>query len=299
MKKLLKLMLAIAMPLTMVGCSSTPEDEETANILCPSGAPSLSLVSIYDDVVDAGGSITFVDGSDTLVAELSKEDSEYDIIVAPINVGAKLIAADSTDYLLAGVLTWGNLYIVGTADADLSGEGEIALFGSGAVPEMIYNQTKDEIGITLTETYYDSATLVQEQLLAGNVEAGILAEPVATATIAKASQAGIELTVLADLQEYFNDGEGYPQASIFIKSDEYYNDLLDSLDEWTNNGYEDVENLIDSIGAETLGLPSTTVAVNSLDRQNISYVAASDCVDELTDFLALYEIEFSEDMIHD
>ena len=51
------------------------------------GAPALSIQGAADleDV-----SIEYVDGSDLLTSELAKEDGEYDIIVAPTNVGAKV-----------------------------------------------------------------------------------------------------------------------------------------------------------------------------------------------------------------
>ena len=53
------------------------------------------------------GEIQFVDGTDQLIAQLSKADSEYDIIIAPINIGAQLIAKNQTSYRLKSILTWG------------------------------------------------------------------------------------------------------------------------------------------------------------------------------------------------
>ena len=72
-----------------------------------------------------------VAGSDALLAALSKKDSEYDAVVAPINVGATLIEKEKTDYVLDSVVTWGNLYIVGTDESALSEEGMFAAFGRG------------------------------------------------------------------------------------------------------------------------------------------------------------------------
>lgn len=66
MKKFFSLLLSLIMFLTMTGCSS-PKEDDTIKILCPTGAPSLSLVSVYENVTKEG-KIDFVDGSDQLVA---------------------------------------------------------------------------------------------------------------------------------------------------------------------------------------------------------------------------------------
>ena len=134
MKKGFKFILVVALSLTMFGCHSN--EKTSINILCPTGAPSLSLVSEYENLIK-DGRVDFVDGSDTLVSELVKDNSEYDMIIAPINVGAKLMAEKQTQFQLTGVLTWGNLYLVGTDEKELQNEGEIALFGKGSVPEYI------------------------------------------------------------------------------------------------------------------------------------------------------------------
>lgn len=154
MKKLFKYLLCFMMLTTVVGCSgstNSSDESDTANILCPVGAPSLAFVSEYENITK-NGKIDFVDGSDQLVAELSKDNSEYDIIVAPINLGAKLIASDQSDYRIQAVITWGNLYLVGTSKEALSQTGELALFGEGAVPQLIVEATNIET--SLTPTYY-------------------------------------------------------------------------------------------------------------------------------------------------
>ena len=251
MKKLFKYLLCFMMLTTVVGCSggtNSSDESDTANILCPVGAPSLAFVSEYENITE-NGKIDFVDGSDQLVAELSKDNSEYDIIVAPINLGAKLIASDQSDYRIQAVITWGNLYLVGTSKEALSQTGELALFGEGAVPQLIVEATNIET--SLTPTYYQSATLVQQQLLAGNVQVGLLAEPLASATIAKAKQSGLELSIITDLQESYGE-DGYPQAAIFVKEGKNYDSLFSKIDEFTNNGYDGLKEDLENIGIETL-----------------------------------------------
>ena len=170
----------------------------------------------------------------------------------------------------------------------------MALFGEGAVPQLIVEATNIET--SLTPTYYQSATLVQQQLLAGNVQVGLLAEPLASATIAKAKQSGLELSIITDLQESYGE-DGYPQAAIFVKEGKNYDSLFSKIDEFTNNGYDGLKEDLENIGIETLGLPSVDITVNSIERQNLHYRPASECAKQIEDFLKLYNIEYSDDMI--
>lgn len=296
MKKITKICTALFMAFTMIGCSSSNDESASVKILCPSGAPALAFVSEYENIVKEG-KIDFVDGSDLLMAEFIKEDSEYDIIVAPINIGAKLLSQKQTNYKMDSVLTWGNLYLVGTDESVLNGEGEISLFGKGAVPEKIYQSIENDI--SLTPTYYNSATLVQQQLLSQKVQAGLLAEPLATATIAKAKQNGIDLKIIKNLQESSAYQDGYPQATIFIKEGKNFDTLLNKIDQFTNNNYPDLQKHLETVGIEKIGLPSVELTVQSIERQNLHYKKASDCKDDISQFLKSFNIEFSEDMLHD
>lgn len=292
MKKIMLLLVGISLCFCIVACEVDDTIEEL-NVLVPAGATSLAFVSVYDEINETG-KIDVVDGSDVLIAELSKTDSEYDVIVAPINVGASLIASDSCEYKMIGAITWGNLYLVGQEDVDFSEVEEIALFGQNTVPQLVFDEADLETNATLT--YYSSATLVQQQLLAENVTVGLLAEPLASATIAAASASGIELSIVYDLQEAYGD-EGYPQAMIFVKEDSDYQTLIDKIDEFTNNDYPEMEELLTEIGVETLGLPSVEIAMTSLDRQNIRFVYASTITEEIKDFLELFTITYDDDMI--
>jgi len=290
MKKKVIYIVCFILTLVLSGCQK--QTNKAFHVLCPMGAPTLAFVSEYESIKE-NGSIDFVDGSQQLIAELSKNDSQYDIIVAPINVGTKLIEKKQTDYRLKAVITWGNLYLVGKSDA-LSKDGEIALFGEGAVPQKIIESL--DLNTKLKSHYYQSATLVQQQLLAEKVNVGMLAEPLATATIAKAKKSGIELSILTDLQKEYSE-QGYPQAAIFIKDTTEADQLFDKIDDFTNNGYQNLETYLNDIGVETLSLPSVDITIKTMERQNIHYREASECQDEIKEFLKLFDIQFSQEML--
>ena len=203
--KLIKGGLAVLMAVSLTACntqSGKPEEKETKKeepikILAPMGAPSLSMLGLYgkEDVT-----IDTVDGTDVLRAQLAKKDGEYDAIIAPINLGAALLSKDKSEYLLDSVVTWGNLYIIGSDEAALQKEGMFAAFGEQAVPQKVLESSIELSTLTPEIRYFNSANEVQAQLLSKKAAVGLLAEPAATATIAKAKEKGIELKVLKDLQ---------------------------------------------------------------------------------------------------
>lgn len=298
MKKWMKLLLAGAL---LTGCStSTTTEKKDYKVLCPSGAPTLAFLSTYEEISE-NGCFDVTEGTDQLVAELSKKDSEYDIIVAPVNLGTKLISANKSEYRLDGILTWGNLYLVGQADA-LSQEGDIVLFGEGAVPAKIYEAS--QIETSLTPSYVGEASLVSASLASGKAKAGMLAEPLASATIAKAKQQGIELMVLADLQEAYakaqnSEDYGYPQAAIFVKKGVDISQLTDKIATFTDENMKDASSYLDTIGTDALGLPDEKIVVASLERQNVHYQKAENVKDSLTAFLNLFGISYTDDFLNE
>src|SRR5699024_6380508 len=140
---------------------------------------------------------------DVLQSELAKADGEYDIIVAPSNLGMTLAAKGADQYELAAVITWGNLYLVAEDEDALNEEGELAAFGEAAVPQLVLQNAIDLDSITPSVTYHNAVSDAQAQLLSGKADVALLAEPAVSATIAKGKEAGKDLKVIADLQQLY------------------------------------------------------------------------------------------------
>ena len=317
MKKLLISLLA-AFTLTACASASDPEIVESAdtaiveevetndvplNILAPMGAPALSMLKAALNPME---NVEFVNGADLLKAAFIAPDSEYDVIVAPSNLGANLAATGNTEYRMAGIVTWGNLYLIGNDEDVLSNpNAELALFGEGSVVELVYNDVLKE-EVKANTTMYGSVQDVQAALLSGDADAGLIAEPAASATIDQANQAGIELTFVADLQELWKtkyDQEGYPQAAIFIKpstienNEEKITEFLTQV-ESSLNSYQDADSTIlasdlDKVGVENLGVPSADLISKVWPKMNLRYISANDSVEELNSFMSLFGIEDS------
>lgn len=299
----------------LAGCSSAPSaaapsassESETVSvpeglkILSPSGAPSYALVPLAKD---GNQELTIVDGADALQAAFVNPDSEYDVIIAPTNLGAKLISANKTNYSLVSVVTTGNLFIVGEEGA-LDSDGEIALFGENAVPGLIYKKVCTDI--TNPATWYSSVTEAQAALLAGNASAALLAEPAATATITKAKKDGKTLVKLADLQELWGE-DGYPMASMFVRNDvlesnaqgikALVNELMDYADK-VNAGDEDISADLDSLSDPSMfGATPSAIVKAAYAGMGIHVDLAENNKENVENFLSLFSISLTDSTIY-
>lgn len=304
--------------LFLAGCSSSTSNETSATssssstvtptntsettvvstdltVLAPGGAPALSQIG----AIEAGYDVEITDGPDKLQAELINASSEYDVIVAPTNLGVKLASAGKSEYKLLEVVTWGNLYLVGPEGTDLS-SANIAGFGEQAVTGLVFKAIYPELADKVNWGY-GSVTEAQAALLSDQAEVAILAEPAATATIAKAKEQGKELTILSDLQELWNGGEGYPQAGVFVKASAYeenkeaYDNYISTITDYVNTveNSEDKSELvasIDAIGAENLSVPSSAIVSKVWDRLNIHPTKASEVTSEVEEFVKLFDV---------
>ena len=292
MKKLLVILLVF---LTLFGCQKNvqpepqPEPAKAVKVIAPTGAPALNLINY---VAEFGkDTVTTTQGPDALQAALLNPESEYDVIIAPINLGTNLILNKGAAYKLAGIVTWGNLYLVENVDLKDS-DKEVALFGEAAVPGKIVKSL--DLTFKQEVKWYSAVSEVSAALIAGNCSYGILAEPVLTATLAKASQSGVNLAVTSDLQELFNQKygtNGYPQAALFVsnkaiaekKAD--VDELIKQVASVTSADVAKIEG-----DEEFYGIPSVAVVTKAFDGMNIGYKAATEATNEIAAFLKLFNI---------
>lgn len=297
--RILKGIWIFVLSISLIACTKENENHKI-NVLVPQGAPALSLLGLYDN---ENVTIDTVSGSDAVQAELSKKDTKYDVIIAPINMGAMLIQKNQTNFLLDRVVTWGNLYIVGNSEEVLTKGTTFAAFGENAVPQKVLNSSIDMSVISNNITYYPSANEVSAALLAKKADAGLLAEPAVSATIAKAKKQGISLVVVKDLQEEYQKKQstinyGYPQAALFVKKDSMDNvqSYLETMQKFIDTlDTKKVSDYVLKIGEKNLGVPSGKIAQESWKRQNIHIVKAKRVKDDIAVFLKSFHIELSSE----
>jgi NitT/TauT family transport system substrate-binding protein len=303
MKKILSI-LVIGL---LVACSAKPLEWESLSILSPKGAPAISLVPLIQENKD---SIEFVDGTDILSAELIK--GEKDMIIAPVNLGAALSKKDSNPYRLYGIVTWGNLYLVSNSDISFVENEPLALFGEQAVPGLVFNSIKDSLDQVFVSTAFNSVTDVQGQLLSKTFNVGLMAEPLVTATIAKAKtlETPLNLSVYKDIQALWQEKTGfenYPQAAIYIKADisadklkqvEARLELMMAYNIELNNNSSKLETDITEDLSATLGVPASKILVQAWDRMNVNVVKADENKEAIEAFLELFKLNGLENLYY-
>lgn len=280
-------------------------EEEVLNVLAPAGATAVPFAQM---ILDGSAFVEVVDGADALQAAFVNPEPMYDVIVAPTNLGVKLASLGKTEYKLAYVLTWGNLYLVSEKES-LDECESIAAFGEAAVPGLVYNTVyADYADIT---TFYNSVADAQAALLTGEADAALIAEPAATATIAKGKDQDKEFKIIENVQDKWASVYGglYPQAGIFFLESKYneYDPsgnamelFIGELAEFTesvNNGSTDIAALIDEVGADLLGVPNGTIVGKVWPRLNISVTSAAASETQVHDFLSVFGVENSSDGI--
>lgn len=299
LQRCLKGILAGALALGIAGCSSTAsKPAEPVSVLCPTGAPALATLGLSDT-----NNVEYVDGQELLLAELSKSDGDYDLIVAPINLGVKAFS-QAQAYQLAGVVSWGNLYVVAEDANWNTPETRLALFGEGAVPGLVFNDLYENV--EAQTTWYASVSEASQALLSGQADAALLAQPAAAAALNKAQEAGRELAIQADLQsewqnKYQTQTKGYPQAALFVKKGAENTEVaISEMSAFLENpDAEKIETRIDEIGVERLGVPSAKLIASIWDSLNLHYVQADQAQSEIEQFLALFGISMPEGILAD
>lgn len=238
MKKFLLLIVSLVLMITLGSCKK----EEELKVICPSGTPLLSIVNFMDEHKEV--EVEVAQGSDPLVAAFSH--TEFDAIIAPVNLGAKFYNANQ-NYVLAKTIVWGNLYIASrneiTSFDDLNNK-KLVVFGQYSTPDIIVKailSSKTDLNVEIE--YVSDVATANSLLVAGTAEYIVTAEP----SISKIKDAKGFKTL--DLQQEYAAISGtssYPQAGIFVlkskKNSKAITKLVENLVASVNKANEDKEN---------------------------------------------------------
>ncbi|MCB9498628.1 MAG: hypothetical protein H6687_01925, partial [Bacillales bacterium] len=175
MKKILLIFTILFSALILMGC----KEKETITILSPSGTPALSQMYVEEKANDYNYKVDIVDGVDPLVSAFTS--ASYDIIYAPINLGAKMYL-NNGNYRLLGVVVYCNYYLVTKTDSDFTLDSlqgkNIVLFGQNAVSGIMASYIFNENNLNnLNITYVNSVAEAQAELIKDSTKVILTAEP--------------------------------------------------------------------------------------------------------------------------
>lgn len=252
MKKISVLILILFLSL-IVGCDIHGGSNNEYKVIMPTGTPSLALgdfVANHAENVD----VEIVMGSDPLVAAFT--NAEYDIIVAPVNLGAKFYNSnDNFQYRLYRPIVGGNYYILSnefTTFEELDGQ-PITVFGANSTPDVVFRTLCAHYEINPIITYVSDVNTANSNLLASAAQTIITAEPSKTNVLTKG-----DFNVI-DLQELWREMSGadydVTQAGIFVKTG-----LIEAE---VDNILEDMEASIAMASSNASGLVTSAMAGDS------------------------------------
>jgi len=253
-------------------------------VIVPTGTPSLGIANVLNDktLVDAN----IVSGSDPLIAAFT--NASYDVVVAPVNLGAKLYNANENfSYILYKTIVWGNYYLVSNEEiATLESlEGKTVLvFGKNSTPDVVLRTLISAKNINVNLEYVDDVATANSYLLSGKADIIVSAEPSLTKMSANKN------FYTLDLQKQWQQLTGsysLPQAGIFIKKDskdeKYLKTVLDKMIESVQMAQTKPNVLIASavsvdenlakIGEETLqkAIGNCNLRVEETDKEAIEF----------------------------
>lgn len=268
--------------LFITGCID--DSSKKVSVIVPTGTPSLGIANVLNDktLVDAN----IVSGSDPLIAAFT--NASYDVVVAPVNLGAKLYNANENfSYILYKTIVWGNYYLVSNEEiATLESlEGKTVLvFGKNSTPDVVLRTLISAKNINANLEYVDDVATANSYLLSGKADIIVSAEPSLTKMSANKN------FYTLDLQKQWQQLTGsysLPQAGIFIKKDskdeKYLKTVLDKMIESVQMAQTKPNVLIASavsvdenlakIGEETLqkAIGNCNLRVEETDKEAIEF----------------------------
>lgn len=290
LKKLFTVMLLIFGLLLLVVCGE--DDNKTYKVLLPSGTPLMAVGGLLDD---AEFDFKVVNGQDPLISGFTS--AEYDMIIAPINLGTKFYIAGKSNYQFKAIITTNNTYIISKGEIsslnDLQGK-KITAFGASAAPGLALKGALDIKGIDATVNYQNSAADVM-MLYSSNTDDSdfyLSAEPNITKIEDKTGKTINKIS----LQEQIKDElPVLIQACLFVNpNSNVSNKVINKIKENIENMNKNPENYAKQVLNKNdffNGLGESVIA-KAIPNCNIDFIEAKDNKDVITkyyDFLNKYQ----------
>ena len=285
MKKILSLFTIIFTLFFFVSCSS----DYKMTIVGPSGAPSIAVAQLAKESED----YEFNLGVDPTLLQSYFVNNSVDAIIAPINLGSKMYT-NNQNYVLASILTWGNLFFASQQEFTLSdlNNKDVIFFGENTINMAVVNYILSQNNITPNITYLGSTSLTQTELLNSN-SIVLIAEP--ALSVAKTKKEIFSISVQEEFKKLTNI-EGFPQAGLFIRQETITNHkskvdkFISEVKASANKATTDLELVAQYSEELSLG-GKKEILVRAIPNCSIKFTKANDTKDILNTFVNISAIK--------
>lgn len=211
MKRIINFFLLLFSFVFLTGCS----EDAKLKVTLPNGIPLISVAGTLTEDIEYNN----VTGPNLLVTAFTSK--EADIIIAPINLGAKLYNSGNSSYKLDSVIGFLNTYIVSideplTSLADLDGK-TLAAFGETNIPGITLRCALASENVNPNITYYNAINDGVAFFLNGDYQYLLTSEPVLSNLRKKVSN--LKYLSIADVLHETTELDLVPQAAIFVNSE--------------------------------------------------------------------------------
>ncbi|AFS77437.1 sulfonate/nitrate ABC transport system, substrate-binding protein [Gottschalkia acidurici 9a] len=328
MKKIAGLLLILVLSIGILGgCTNTKNTEKTGQaidkskiksngnekinikVVSPEGAPTLSMIKMFKEKPVIGENVEIdyenIKSPDVLSSKLMA--NEADIAIVPTNLAAT-IYNKGLPYRLVASNVWGSLYLSSVEDIktfdDLKGK-EIYTMGRGLTPDIVFRYLLEQNGIDpekdVSLKYLTGGTELASSLIAGESKTSLIPEPVLSKVLMKKK----DIKVVLDIQEEWSKAtkmeNGYPQASLIIKSDiiENHPEVVEaflkefkSSINWANENPTQAGNYSEELETEL----NAKVVESGIERTNIKYVDALNAKESIKAYFNIL-MDYSPDLL--
>lgn len=283
--------------LLFVGCQSQASVDYT--LLVPTGAPTALVVDMLDK---ENTSITVVNGVDPLMSEFLNPAQNMDFIIAPIINVSKLQMENKTSYKLVGIMSWGNLVILGQPNTDIN-SAKLAMFAPMGVPGVMTKHLLEKEGLSPELSTVPTMADAMSLYLGGHVDTVLMAYPLAQTLI---DQHGA--TILMDVQATYEKHSGlsnYPQAGLYV-SESFYHDHKKEVTSMMNQLIETHDknrltperlNQLSDEHKSKLLIDTMAPLVKNYTALGLGPCYSLEKLEDLNQFLALFDLELNASMV--
>lgn len=258
----------------LLGCTSNTKP----TLLVPSGSPFFSVASTLEEVDE-----TVTIGPDLLPVSFMK--GEYDFIIAPITLGAKLFNLGQSTYPLSAVLGWSNLHILSRTEVktidDLNNQNVIAFAEHNTPGIMLRLATKD---ISVNVSYFKAVGDVSGAFINREYDYALVSEPLLSKLIKDVEgplytfslQDVPHLPRIAQFGLFSRKGlDNGILSSYMVSVSQSIRTINTTPSSYVDNVY-DLSDEFKSLGKDIL--------INSIERSDFEYMSAMDARNDVIQF---------------
>ena len=302
MKKIVLVICLLLSSLCISGCNKNKLEDEVS-IIVPYGSPYLAiggLIEVENLKIEA------VNGAQNL--QMALVSGSHDIVIAPINLGAKLFNGGKSNYKIAAVLTLNNTYIITREENKLESfedlENEKVLgFGQTGIPGSILTKLYNEnsfLDINNVDFTFASSSAVYSVFSGGSSDAkyALMSEPEISKLVLNDNikVKTLDLSKMLDINVvqacvYIN-----PNSENLEEVERVLSMIKDNVSFLNNNPNEYVDKILSL--DRTFNETGKEVLIRSIPLTNIVYKEAMEYKTEINNILSILGVKNPDDSFY-